>query len=385
MKKNIAISLNKNAELAAQDIKKQFSNIDNIFCIMFFASYIYDANKLASAMKEQFPNIECFGAESNREISPDGISNGSLVAFAFTSDLIEDFHIEVVENLSSNDLDIQPILTKFADHYKQPLRNLDPKKYYGLVFIDFVSRAEEKLFNEIGNYTNVVFLGATASDDWMFSKTGIYANGKYYRDAAVISLFKSKKQFSFKKIESVVEIGGPLEVTKSDISNKILYEINHRPAAEVYCEINGLDYNTISKGPLNKHIADEYLLHPLAIKSDDEIYLRVVHWINESDKSLTMGCNIHEGLDVYFYRACDDILEHTKTKVKKMLEKYNNINYCFSFVCSIRYINITKTNKLAEYNNIYKQLNNTIGFYCFGEYYTAPVNNTATILILFDK
>jgi len=379
MKSNIAKSLEKDATLAVQEIKKQLAEVQNIRCIMFFASYLYDANALATALEEHFPDIECFGTSSNKEIIPNGtILSGSLVALALTSDLIEDFHIEVVENLSSN-ADIKDTIEGFENYYGASLYNLSPQKYFGLSFMDFNSKAEEQLYDKLGEYSNIVFLGGTAADDWFFQHTGIYAKGKYHRDAAVLVLFKSKLKFGFEKIETAVEVGKPLTVTKSDMTSKILYEIDGRPAAEVYCEVNGLDYATLSKVRDSNGIHTEFRRHPLGIYIEGERFLRDVFFINEADNSLVMICNIHEGLPVHFYRI-DNIVENTRSQLENIRKKYKNIYGMLTLLCSNMYEDVKRETNVEEYSSLYGDID-CVGFCTYGEYYTVPVNHTTTVLV----
>jgi hypothetical protein len=381
MQKNIAKSLNKDANLAVQEIGEQFSKLDNIRCIIFFASYLYNSDELASAMNQRFSGIECFGSSSGREISTEGISEHSITAFAFTSDLILDCHIEVIEHLSTCSTDdVQVHLKRFAEHYNSSLFILEPSKYFGLVFMDFNSKAEEKLFNELGDSTQVVFMGATASDYWQFKDTGVYAKGRYYKNAAVISLFKPAVKFGFEKMESVYEISTPKMVTRSDMNNKILYEIDGRPAAEVYCEATGLDYETIEKGKLTPDI----LSHPLGIEIDGQRFLRDVFFINDVDRSLQMVCNIPEGLLTHFYKI-GDIIEDTQIQLIDLRKKYNdNIGCLFTFTCSNRHQDIISTSNSSKYENMFSDITK-VGFCTYGEYYTVPVNHTSTFLVLLEE
>ena len=384
MKKNIAKSLNEDAALAVKEIREQFADIiKDIRCITFFVSYKYDSNAMAAAIAKHFPDIECFGATSNKEIATNGvISSNSLVAFAFTSDLVEDFCIEVVEHLSSDiDVDVMEIVVNFERHYNNKLHDLSRTEYFGLAFMDFNSKAEEKLFDQLGDFTNVVFFGGTASDEWLFQNTGIYAQGKYYKNAAVICLFKSKVKFGFEKIETITKTSEPLIVTKSDVGSKILYEIDGRPAAEVYCEVNGLDYEKLSEINGAHHYID-FQKHPVGLVIEGETFLRVVHGINKAEKSLIMVCNIHEGLPVHFYKT-DNIVERTRTQIENIQKKYNNISCMLTLVCSNVHEDFKRESSMEEYASLYDGIA-CAGFCTYGEYYTVPVNHTTTILV-FEK
>jgi hypothetical protein len=381
MKNNIVKSLERNAVLAVKEIKEQLKDVKDIKCIMFFASYLYEPDVLASAMSEHFPNIECFGVSANKEIIPDGvILSGSLVVLAFTSDLLEDFHLEVVENLSSG-IDVKSTIDGFEEHFDANIFDLPTDKYFSLSFMDFNSKAEEQLFDKLGEYSNIILLGGTAADDWLFQHTGIYAKGKYYRDAAVVGLFKSKVKFGFEKIETVAEVtvDKPLTVTKSDMTNKILYEIDGRPAAEVYCEMNGLDYAKLSKVRDSNGIHVDFRKHPLGIHIEGEKFLRDVFFIDEANGSLVMICNIPEGLPVYFYEI-NDIIGNTRTQIENIRKKYNNISCMLTLLCSNMYEDIKRETTVEEYSSLFDGIN-SVGYCTYGEYYTVPVNHTTTVLV----
>jgi len=381
MNKNIAKSFNSNAFKAAQEIKEQFSEINNINCVVFFASYLYNSDDLASAMQQQFPDIECFGTSSGVEMTLDDITTGSLVAVAFTSDIMEDFCLDVIENLMYDNVNIDSCVQKFSSHYNNQLFNLSPKEYFGLIFIDFNSKAEEKLFNELGSISQIVFLGATASDYWKFDSTCVYANGRVYKNAAVIVLFKPKVKFNFEKFESVEEIAPPMVVTKSDYDTKILYELDGRPAAEVYCEVMGLNYNQMV-GKIGGGITPNIRTHPLGINIDGQLYLRDIFRINE-DNTLTMVCNIPESLMVHFYKV-SDIIKDTGNYCNYLHQKYHNVGLMLSFACLNRYEDIKSTKDIEKYLNIFNGIP-IAGFGAYGEYYTVPVNHTTTSLVLFKE
>jgi hypothetical protein len=173
-----------------------------------------------------------------------------------------------------------------------------------------------------------------------------------------------------------------MSVTKSiNQREKILYEINGRPAAEIYCEINNLDYQTlISNRPDGIHPAlREY---PLGIKVKNEILLKDVLNIDPQNKSLIMIGSIPEHQPVYFFKV-SHILSSTRHQINNILQKYDNkVDQLFTFICANRYEDIVcQVKNLDEYHAIYHGIN-VMGFCCFGEYYTQPVNHTATMLLL---
>jgi hypothetical protein len=212
MKVITAQSTKSNSKEAVLELKQKF-NSNTVKAITFFASSIYQPSELIAAMNENFPNIQVFGCSTSGEMISCKMNSNSIVAMAFTDEIIEDMKVEVVGNLSN--MNLQPTIKSFEDYYKTSFRSLDDTKYFGLIYIDGLSKKEEVILDELGDYTNVVFVGGSAGDDLKFTKTIIYANGKYYDNAAVLVLIKSKVNFGFEKIQSFLAVSGVTRMRSS--------------------------------------------------------------------------------------------------------------------------------------------------------------------------
>jgi hypothetical protein len=368
MRTIIAQSTKLNPKEAVLELKTKF-NSSNIKAITFFASSIYNPAELISAMNGNFPDIHTFGCSTAGEIVAGSMISNSIVAMAFTDEIIEDIKIEVVNNISSN-LDLQPNFKAFEDYYNTPFYKLDNSKYFGLVYIDGLSKAEEKLLDTLGDHTNVMFVGGSAGDDLKFAKTIIYANGKYYDNAAALVLIKSKVEFGFEKIQSFTTTEHTVVATKVDETNRIIYELNNKPAAEVYASILN---TTIPE------LQNYFSKYALGLIVDEQPYIRSIQQIIYNT-ALLAYCNILEGTKLTIMKTSDMITDTNKF-CEDIKKKYKSISGILLFNCILRTLELQNQNKIVEYANLFSDVP-IIGFNTYGEAYIGHINQTATFLVL---
>jgi hypothetical protein len=370
MKVLIAQSIKSTPKDAVLELKEKFSNnINNVRAITFFASSIYEPSELTNAMNENFPNIQVFGCSTSGEIISGKINSNSIVAMALTDEVIEDMKIEVVNNISKN-LDLQPSIKSLEDYYKTPLNRLDEAKYFGLIYMDGLSAKEEEILDELSDHTNVMFVGGSAGDDLKFAKTIIYANGKHYDNAAVMVLIKSKVAFSFEKIQSFVPTEHTVVATKVDEPNRIIYELNNKPAAEVYAE---LLKTTLEDAP--KYFAE----YAFGLMAEGQPFLRSIQQIVNGN-ALKLYCNVHTGTELKIMKT-GDMIADTKNSLEEIKKRHKSISGVLIFNCILRYLELQNKNKTDDYGNIFKDVP-TVGFSTYGEAYIGHINQTATFLVL---
>jgi len=368
MKIFTAQSTKTNSKEAVLELKSKF-NSSNIRAITFFASSSYNPTELISAMNENFSAIHTFGCSTAGEIISGNMCSNSIVAMAFTDEIIEDIKVEVVDNISS-DLNLVPARESFENYFNTPVRKLDDSKYFGLIYTDGLSKAEEKILDTLGDHSNVMFIGGSAGDDMKFEKTIVYANGKHYDNAAVLVIIKSKIAFSFEKIQSFYSTNKKVIATKVDEANRIIYEFNNRPALEVYAEL----LNTTPSEASNYF--DKYTL---GLMADGQPYIRSIQQVVENT-ALMLYCNVMEGTELQIMESGDIIADTTKS-VEGFKKKYHSITGMLIFNCILRTLVLQANNNTKEYANIFSDIP-TVGFSTYGESLIGHINQTATFLIL---
>jgi hypothetical protein len=381
----IAQSTKSNPREAVLELKKKFDSEissnsnssnskskNNIKAITFFASFIYEPAELINTMNEVFPNILVFGCSSAGEIISGKMNLDSIVAMAFTDEVIEDIKVEVITDLDN--IDLQPVIQSFEEHYSTPLYQLDNKKYFGLIYTDGLdgrSKNEENILDELGNHTSVIFTGGSARDDDRIEDyTTIYANNKYYHRSAVLALIKSKVNFAFDVLQNFEPTGHTVIATKVDEENRIIYELDNKPAAEV---LAGIINTSIPE------ISNYFLKYSFALVIDNQPYIRIISGIIDNT-ALQLGCSIKNETGLTVMKS-GNLIENTKKSLDEIKKKHKTISGILLFNCILRYFEAQIENTIDEYATLFSDVP-TVGFITYGEAFIGHLNHTATMLIL---
>ncbi|WP_378953367.1 FIST signal transduction protein [Pelosinus sp. sgz500959] len=337
--------------------------------VLYFASSSYNPQEIAHNMEQAFPGATVFGCTTSGELISGKMSKNSIVAMGFTSDIIGDINIQIVQKISTED-HVQEVFKGFEDYYHTPALELDPEKYVGIVICDGLTKAEEKIIDSIGNLTNVTFIGGSAGDDLKFASTYVFANGQAYSNAALLALLKPISKFDFIKTQSFNPTNKALVATKVDEANRVVIEFDHKPAVEAYAEAIGHSVDSVGNG---------FMSHPLGLMIDDEPYVRSPQQVN--DGAITFYCNVKEGMEMSVLESTDIIADTTAVIEEKQAE-VGSIKAIVNFNCILRTLQLDSQGTSEQYGKIFTHIP-TIGFSTYGEAYIGHINQTATMLIFF--
>jgi len=335
--------------------------------VLFFASTKYAPENICRLMQNAFPASEVFGCSTAGEIVSGQMLDNAIVAMAFSAQAIKDLDIQVVENLQ----DEQALISAFGafeNHFKTPMADIDPTKHVGIILIDGLAGAEEGFIENIGDLTNVTFIGGSAGDDLKFAATHVYANGKSYPNAAILALLKPGVDFTFIKTQSFRDLGKSLEVTKADESRREVIEFNGQPAAISYASAVGTSVDKASA---------HFIKNPVGLVIDGEPYVRSPQQIKDS--SLLFYCGVMEGMELSLLESTD-MLKDTRLAIDQAAEELGGVSGIVNFNCILRTLELKEKNLTQEYGNLFGAVP-TIGFSTYGEQYLGHINQTATMLV----
>jgi hypothetical protein len=348
------------------DIKSQFSGLDAKMVIYFASSY-FDSNEISKKMQDAFNSATIFGCTSCGEIVSGKMLNNSVVAMAFSSNIVEDVKVEVLENLKES-INIKPMIKSFEDYFKTPIDEMDITKYVGIILIDGLSGAEEKIMDKIGYRVNLTVIGGSAGDDLNFKQTLVYANGRSYTNSAILALMKLKRGFDVIKTESFDILDNKFIVTKANEAQREVIEFNGVPAVKAYSEAT---YSKMSD-------AHNYFMHhPVGVIIDGKPYVRSPQKMNGS--SIVFYCTIPEGMEVSLLESAN-IIKDTDNAIKAKLKELGSISGMINFHCILRTLELENNGSCEEYGEIFSSIP-TIGFCTYGEEYLGHINQTSTILV----
>lgn len=352
--------------LIIDDILNQIGTIQPKL-IIFFASSSINPHTISRHFKSNFPDSEIIGCSTAGELVSGKFLENSVVAMFLDDEVIEDIHIEVVANISDENR-IPEAFNNFEKHFNIEMKKLDFEKYVGLIFIDGLRGAEEKIMEQINKSTNVKFIGGSAGDDLHFNETFVYVNGFSFTNSAVLTILKVKNGFDFIKTQSFRPTNKSLTATKVNESERIVLEFNNIPAAKAYAQSIGCKINSLPK---------KFISNPLGIMIGNEPYVRSPQRVINS--GLKFYGKIMEGTELKLLEATD-IIKDTKDSIQNILDKYSKISGIISFNCILRTLELKELNKTDEYSRLFSNIP-TIGFSTYGEEFYGHINQTETMLI----
>jgi hypothetical protein len=362
----IASSAKATIEEAVQELKASFTVID-CKMMVFFASPKYVPDEICIQMQGAFPGATVFGCSTAGEIVSGKMLDGAVVAMAFDEEAMPGVTIEVLENLS-REIDVSESFRSFENHFGEPMVEMDPSRYVGILLTDGLNGAEEKLMETLGDKTNVLFIGGSAGDDLKFESTHVYANGKAYTDAAVLALLKPGMSFDFIKTQSVRDLGVELVVTRANSSRREVVELNNIPASTAYAKALGVSINELT---------GYFPTNPLGLIIDGDPYVRSPRGI-EGD-SVFFHCSSVEGMTLSLLETAN-MIEDTRMDLTAAGDRLGGISGLIVFNCAHRALELANKHLSGEYGEVFADIP-TIGFNSYGEQYIGHMNQTATMLV----
>lgn len=354
---------------AVLDIKNQLK-INNIKLVVFFASSNYNQQKINEFMRKAFLGYTVIGCSTAGEFVTGKALKNSVVAMAINSNILSDVKTEIIEDIGEK-LNLEKTFRSFEEHYKESLYRMDASKYVGITLIDGLCMKEERIMDCIGNRTNVFFIGGSAGDDNKFIKTHVYANGKAYDNAAVLTLLKinDNAEFSIIKTQSFEALNYTLVANKVDEEKRQVIEFNNKPAIFEYAEaVKETDIKKVSK---------YFITNPLGLMiGDNNVFVRSPQRVVGT--SMVFYCNILEGMEVKLLKATN-IIEDTKKSIKRKINEFGEFDGLINFQCVQRTHELERGNLLNEYAEIFRDVP-TIGFSAYGEQVIGHMNQTSAML-----
>lgn len=355
-------------EQIVPDIKQQIGDFDAKM-VLYFASSKFEPAQTAEKMQQAFGDALVFGCSTAGEIVSGKMLKNSLVAMAFNSKVVGDVKLEVIKNLKeeSEVTGVDKAFAAFEKHFGIPMQEMDFNKYVGIVLIDGLSGAEERIMDRAGDLTNVLFVGGSAGDDLKFDTTYVYANGKAYTDAALLALMKPKVNFGFIKTQSFCQLPNKfLVATKVNEIERAVLEFNNKPAVVAYAEAVEASLDQIS---------NSFMRNPVGLIIDGEPYVRSPQQIKGDN--LVFYCNILEGTELALLESTD-IISDTKKAIEDKQKEMGSISAIINFHCILRTLELQQKGLTEDYGKIFDTP--TIGFSSYGEEYIGHINHTSTML-----
>lgn len=340
--------------------------------VMFFSSKKYDIQEVAKIFKEYLPDVHVVGCTTAGELSNQGFTEGSISALSIAAD---DFEAApyLMKEINRKVLFAKDDIIRVAETIGL---SQDSEDGFILTLIDSSQAAEEKILSLLrNNFPKLDIVGGSAADE-DFKETLVSVNGETMENAAAIVFVRTSHEMLFHKENIYTPTDIQLEVTKANIQQRLVLELNGKPAAEEYARILGIDV-----GYLRENFRDVFFSNPLGRTFGEDIWITAPTSIVD-DKAIAFASLILPGTRVKLLKPVDAVAEAVKT-VETIKQKLPNCKGAILFNCLLRYLQFKQDNQTEIIAREYAKLGPICGFNTHGEQLQRHHMNQTLTLVAF--
>jgi len=360
-----AYSVSKQVPAIIDDLRSAWKGIEPRF-ISYFASPAIDPAALAAELKGAFPGAAQIGCTSAGEIVSGRMLKGGVAALALPGELVGTPAVELATSIRTRPENVVGALDRLAERFDKPARALSHGQYVGIILIDGLSRAEERVMDLLGNACDVTFVGGSAGDDLKFQATHVAVDGRAETDAVALALLRPPRGFDIIKTQSFRTLGARLVATKVDEANRTVLEFDGQPASRAYAAALG-----VAPDELGKH----FMRHPLGVMVDGDPFVRSP--LRVDGDSVAFYCNIKEGMELSVLESTD-IVRDTAAVLEAQRAK-GEIAALINFHCILRTLELEDRGQTGAYGEVFSGVP-TVGFSTYGEELIGHINQTSTMV-----
>jgi hypothetical protein len=363
---------NSDTALAASELLAQLAGFDPT-AIIFFASQNHDGAALSRRLKEKYPLAQVIGCTTAGEFSQRGTFHGGITALALAPAKVKRASARLVDyDAEGVELGIQKAAALLGRELGvDDLRSVDPTHFVGIVLFDGLSAREEQANEVLGNIAPMLsFVGASAGDDLQFKTTRVFVNGQHTSNGVALLLMEAAVPFTVGKTCSFRATEHAFRVTRADVANRVVYELDGKPVLDAYAGALGI-------GP-DELTSQVFMSHPVGLIIDDE------PWIRSPQQALPDGglkffCNIAQGMKIRIMDSTDLVSDaHTAiADAQKALGA--PISGGLAFNCVLRRLEMDAKDLHGGFLESFDGMQ-VGGFHTYGETWLGHINQTLTAL-----
>ncbi|MEZ4699741.1 MAG: FIST N-terminal domain-containing protein [Rhodothermales bacterium] len=334
--------------------------------VIFFCSANYDLEVIAEGMREAF-DCPVVGCTTAGEIGTAYQAN-SIVGLGFPSSHFS-MHPRLIGSMRDFGLTRAAMLCEEVEPDLVFNERIGAKGMFGLLLVDGLSLLEEQVTANLYNaFNGMSIVGGSAGDDLKFVETLVFVDGKFHRQAAVLTVIETTLPFQVFRWQHFEPTDVDLVVTHSDPEIRTIYELNGGNAGDEYARALGLTRDQLETAIFS--------LHPLMIQIGDEWYVRSISRM-DPDGSLVLFCAIDTGLPLTIGR-CVDYIEALDAQIGRLRGEIGQPALTLGCDCILRRLEIFEKGIEGDVSKRLQSVN-FLGFSTFGEQINGlHVNQTLT-------
>ena len=365
-------SHNHNTAIACAEMVAQLSGLDPTV-IIFFASPHHDGLAIARSLRNACRGAQVIGCTTAGEFTERGTLNGGVTGVAFSAKKVARCAARIVRYA---DTGVEHGITDAAAAIAKEigvkdLRSADPSRYVGIVLMDGLSAREEEVNEILGNIAPMLsFVGGSAGDALEFKSTRVFANGEDTTNGAVLLLIDAAVPFAVGKTCSFEPTQHMFRVTRADVKNRTVYELDGKPVLEAYAKALGLTADKLT--------SEVFMSHPVGLMIDGEPWIRSPQRVLP-DGGLKFFCNIAQGMKIRIMNSTDLVQDAHDAIARAQTALGAPVAGGIAFNCVLRRLEMDAKNLHEPFLESFDGMQ-VGGFHTYGETWLGHINQTLTAL-----
>ncbi len=365
-----AFTHEKNANAVVDALAAQFGDTQPK-AIVFFCSHHHDGAAISGALKKRYGAADVIGCTTAGEFNDSRTGTDGVSAIALGGEKVKRAAGALAKFGGSVDGGVKEALGRIGQSLGLDPREADPKQFVGIVLVEGLRGKEEEANEALGNAApQLSFVGGSAGDNLEFKETRVFCNGEASNDGAALLLLEAAVPFTVAKTCSFEPTGKKFKVTKADVPNRVIYELDGKPVTQVYADAVG-----VSPEKLDGNV---FMSHPVGLMIDQKPWIRSPQRVLP-DGGLKFYCRVLEGMEIHLMRSTD-LVGDTKGCLEGVRQELGGLSGGLTFNCILRRLELDAKKLHEPFLASLKGLQ-TAGFHTYGESWLGHINQTFTALL----
>jgi hypothetical protein len=324
---------------------------------------------IAAALERRFPGVPVIGCSTAGEFTERGSGTGGVCAAALPRQIVRRHGLALADFTGGVEIGFATAVRQLETRLGTPLRDLSPDRHIGLVLIDGLTGAEERVNELLGDAAPLLsFVGGSAGDDLAFAQTRVYTGARSTTAGAALLVLELTVPFAVVKTCSFRPTDRSFVATGVDLTNRIVHELDGRPAAEAYADAVGQ--------PIDRLDSTVFMSHPLGLMIDGRPWIRSPQQVLP-DGGIKFYCQILDGMRVQLMVSTPLAADTAAAVQAAAAEVGGRPSGAIMFNCILRRLETDATGSTQQFVDALGGIP-TAGFHTYGESWLGHMNQTLT-------
>ncbi len=355
-----------------EDLVAQFGEDCDPRLVLTFFHHDADGAKITGLLSERWPSAQVVGCTTAGEFTETHAGQGGTVALALSGEVITNAAAEIAGFRQGTSDGVDAAIARLESGLGSKLRDLSPSTHIGLLMVDGMHGDEELVNQRLGFHApSLSFVGGSSGDGLEFTRTRVFCNGRESDHGAVFVVLEARVPFVILKTCSLRPGPHHFTVTRADVTQRVVHEVDGRPVLQAYAEAVGI--------PPEELDSQVFMRHPWGVMVGDDPWVRSPREVLP-DGGLRFFCQIPEGMPLSVMENTDLIAGMRTALDGVRADLGGAAGGAVLFNCILRRLQMDADGLHQAWLELLADLP-TAGFHTYGESWLGHMNQTCTGIV----